>query len=188
MDLGDLANTVQDCGLSQTIKTGLNKGLMKPPAWGTPEEEEAKKGQLKGCNPWKVYNTAMGAACMGAWASKDNVVLGTMQAGGRRRSSVRRPSAEIGGPNAPPTEDSIKFHWEAFSNSSQFALLAKYQCLEDNICKTKCISGHFEEMRPLGASQPSARRSPSPSPSPRARSRPARRRTRHVRPPTQARH
>ena len=77
MDLGDLANTVQDCGLSQTIKTGLNKTLMKPPAWGTPEEEEAKKGELKGCNAWKVYNTAMGAACMNAWATKDNVVLGS---------------------------------------------------------------------------------------------------------------
>ena len=77
MDLGDLANTVQDCGLSQTIKTGLNKTLMKPPAWGTPEEEEAKKGELKACNAWKVFNTAMGAACMNAWATKDNVTVTT---------------------------------------------------------------------------------------------------------------
>ena len=100
MDLGDLANTVQDCGLSQTIKTGLNKTLMKPPAWGTPEEEEAKKGELKACNAWKVFNTAMGAACMNAWATKDNVALGSKQAGGRRRSSVRRPS-----------QDSIYYHY-----------------------------------------------------------------------------
>ena len=65
MDLGNLADQVQDMGLAQTIQSGLQKGMMKPAAFPSAEALEAKKS---GCTA-AILKTKLGAHCVEHWAA-----------------------------------------------------------------------------------------------------------------------
>lgn len=148
MDLGDLADSVQDLGLAQTIKDGLRPNLQKKPQWASPDEVAAKAEQVKAQDGWDVYSTALGQYCMSTWAETQKVRLDSTQV--RRKSSLGMQSAKAPDETGPITADSIRTHWGNFTVSMEFQSMCKYMCLQDTTCKGKCTESLFYEMRPLG--------------------------------------
>lgn len=144
----DMAETVQNVGLAQSIQNGLAPSMQAKPKFGTPDAIAAKKTELTGASAvLPLYQTPLGRYVINNWAAANGVQLGS-----ERRASVQRKSisgdASLAYSGSAPSEASLKSHWEVFSASPQMDIWAKYLTLYDN---TPSVGpGDFHDMRPLG--------------------------------------
>ena len=152
--LEDLGETIQNVGLAQSIQNGLPNSQSAVPNWPDPDTLAAKKAALTAMEPWSEFQQPLCRFLMEAWAETSRVSLVT--AADRRTSSTQLGS-RLGARNAgpvvhaeAPTEAGVTARWPAFCESREFALLARYKCLEDSTLAEPVGEKTFHDMRPLG--------------------------------------
>jgi len=145
MDIGDIANQVQDLGLAQTINAGLQKGMSKEPAWPNPEELASAKESYKSKDPMTVFNSPIGKKCMVAWSE----ATGTSLSSTRRKSTRRASGSELRKASiTPPSAEALAVHWPTFTESKEYEIYCKYMFVASK--KVNPNKEMFHEMRALG--------------------------------------
>ena len=100
----DMAETVQNVGLAQSIQNGLAPSMQAKPKFGNPDAIAAKKAELTAApTVLPLYQTPLGRYIINNWAAANGVQLGS-----ERRASVQRKSisgdASLAYSGSAPTE------------------------------------------------------------------------------------
>ena len=146
-----MGEMVQDVGLAQSIQKGLPKNQMTRPAFGTPEDLEAKKAAVSGAAKMAVWDSALGKYLLQHFAVQREYDLSGASTGRRASTAALLPGDNTYLKGAP-TEGTLATFWEEFTASKHFEIYCKYMILKDNTAANEITPKLFEEMRPLGAS------------------------------------
>jgi len=135
--LEDLGETMHNTGLAQAIQNGLPNSQSAPPEWPDADALAAKRQELKAAKPADAFAQPLCRFLVEAWAARNGVSL-----------SGAEPSSRAAA--AGPSEAGLSARWGAFCESREFAVLAKYKCLEDCVASRPVAESMFHDMRPLG--------------------------------------